>query len=333
MMQGVAILLMLFLHLFNDETRVETLCSNYLTIFGKPLVYYLTWAANPVPFYLILSGYGLSCVFQTDKLSPLGQVRRLSRLYFFHILTILIFVGIGSIVRPDKYPGSVSEFLLNITSWSSSYSAERWFLLPYALVSLSSLYLFRIKEKLGIWTTLAVTFFISLVTGFLISRYGEAFFYHHVWAILPILYAQFLFPFYLGDALHKMAQKRGSLQTSRSALKMSAPALLILLIALKSMSPHHYWNVPYTAVFILLFLNCPRPRFINVFLIEMGRLSMIMWFIHTYFSNYLFRDFIFSPHHPLLIFFLLLLCSYISAFIIDWVGQPIYQRMAKKWLC
>lgn len=107
--------------------------------------------------------------------------------------------------------------------------------------------------------------------------------------------------------------------------------MLILLIALKSTSPHSYFNVPYTAVFILLLLNCPRPRFLNVFLIEMGRYSMIMWFIHTNFCNYLFRDFIFSPRQPLLVFLLLLLCSYLSARVIHRIGNPLYNKLTRSW--
>lgn len=53
MMKGVAILLMIFLHLFNQEGNVA-LCHNLLFIDGIPLVSILSRAANPVAFFLIL---------------------------------------------------------------------------------------------------------------------------------------------------------------------------------------------------------------------------------------------------------------------------------------
>lgn len=51
-MKGVAILLMLFLHLFNQEDNVA-LCHNLLFVDGMPLVLILSRAANPVAFLLI----------------------------------------------------------------------------------------------------------------------------------------------------------------------------------------------------------------------------------------------------------------------------------------
>ena len=63
-LKGVAILLMLFLHLFNHEHEVA-LCSNSIFINGIPLVHLMTRMANPVPFFVILSGYGLYASYST----------------------------------------------------------------------------------------------------------------------------------------------------------------------------------------------------------------------------------------------------------------------------
>ena len=56
--KGVAILLMLYFHLFHREWSME-LCQTYLSVGDEPLVHWLTRATNPVAFFLILSGYGL----------------------------------------------------------------------------------------------------------------------------------------------------------------------------------------------------------------------------------------------------------------------------------
>lgn len=47
---GVAILLMIFLHLFNQMSNVE-LCRSFIYIGDIPFVYWLSAAANPVAFF------------------------------------------------------------------------------------------------------------------------------------------------------------------------------------------------------------------------------------------------------------------------------------------
>jgi len=57
--KGVAILFMLFAHLFNRLQLVDL--STPLAYVGEqPLVYLLIFAMNPVHFFIFLSGYGLS---------------------------------------------------------------------------------------------------------------------------------------------------------------------------------------------------------------------------------------------------------------------------------
>ena len=61
-LKGVAILLMVFLHLFtNKESDVNL--GFLLSINDTPLIFYLTRICNPVPFFLILSGYGLYTIY------------------------------------------------------------------------------------------------------------------------------------------------------------------------------------------------------------------------------------------------------------------------------
>ena len=49
-MKGVEILLMIFLHLFNQMSNVE-LCRSFIYIGDIPFVYWLSAAANPVAFF------------------------------------------------------------------------------------------------------------------------------------------------------------------------------------------------------------------------------------------------------------------------------------------
>lgn len=61
-LKGAAILMMLFLHLFqNLEWDISLNCLLYVG--DIPLIYYIARMCNPVPFFLILSGYGLYAVY------------------------------------------------------------------------------------------------------------------------------------------------------------------------------------------------------------------------------------------------------------------------------
>ena len=62
-LKGVAIVFMLYLHLFNQMPNVS-LCEYFITIGDIPFVHLLTRACNPVSFFLILGGYGMYMVYR-----------------------------------------------------------------------------------------------------------------------------------------------------------------------------------------------------------------------------------------------------------------------------
>ena len=62
-LKGIAILMMLFYHLF-FRAGLDELCSPLVMLGDDPLVSSLSRACYPVPFFLILSGYG--CTYEQD---------------------------------------------------------------------------------------------------------------------------------------------------------------------------------------------------------------------------------------------------------------------------
>lgn len=65
-LKGVAILMMLFYHLFNRLSLLGQ-CDCFLYISNVPLLHWLSKASNPVWLYLFLSGYGYSAKSKTLK--------------------------------------------------------------------------------------------------------------------------------------------------------------------------------------------------------------------------------------------------------------------------
>lgn len=82
--------------------------------------------------------------------------------------------------------------------------------------------------------------------------------------------------------------------------------LLIAFVAFRCCFEMGAFHTLYVAAFILLFVLAPRPRVLDAFLMEMGRRSTSMWFVHTYFCYYLFHDWIYGFRYPLLIFLVLI---------------------------
>lgn len=317
-MQGVAILLMMYLHLFNQMTNVD-LCQNFLYIGAIPFVNFFSRATNPVPFFLLLSGYGLYIVEHQRK--DYNILRKIKNLYIHYWISIIIFVTLGAyFVGTDKYPGSCERIIANITAWHTTWNGEVWFFFPYMLLALSSKWLFKLMDNVNVWLYMMGALFLSTSAAFCISRYGNAYFYHHQLPYMPILYLDCLFAFVSGawlakkNVIKKFSSKYESLKIKRYWLWV----LWILLIVLRCCFKTGAFHTFYAIVFVVLFANVPRWKWLNHFLKEMGRRSTSIWFVHTYFCYYIFHDFIYSFRYPVLIYLVLLACSYVSAVVIDY---------------
>ena len=316
-LKGVAILFMLFLHLFNQMSNVE-LCHNFLYIGETPLVHILSRATNPVDFFIILSGYGLYTVRIRGNYNV---IKKLWNLYKHYWITLLIFVPLGAyIVGTHKYPGSPINIINNITAWNTSYNGEIWFMFPYCLLALSSKTIFWIMSKLSPIIYFAITLLIYFCCGYCISRYGASYLYTHKLAYMPILYLELLFSFSMGAymANYDIVRKFDRIKDWRIG-----GVLLIIIVLARCLIESGAFHPIYAAVFIILFVNTTRPVFIDNTLMEFGKRSTSMWFIHTYFCYYLFHDEIYAFKYPIIIYFVLISISYAMAVVIDYLVKVV----------
>ena len=99
--------------------------------------------------------------------------------------------------------------------------------------------------------------------------------------------------------------------------------VLIALVVFRCCFETGAFHTLYVAAFIIMFVKAPRPKVLDAFLMEMGRHSTSMWFVHTYFCYYLFHDWIYGFQYPIVIFLVLLACSYVSAVVIDWINANV----------
>ena len=88
-LKGVAILMMVYLHLFNRKSNIG-LVTDFCYINDVPLVYYIHYATHPVAFFLILSGFGLFVNYEKNEMDK-NRVYRNIRLYVHYVFITLIF--------------------------------------------------------------------------------------------------------------------------------------------------------------------------------------------------------------------------------------------------
>lgn len=304
-MKGVAILLMIFYHLFNAS-------ENHL--------YVNTWLGqialrqNPVPFYLILSGYGM--YFVTNRG---GQDRhrwsRLLKLYLRYWCITAAFVSISYLTgsfEPDLSPLSI---LQNVTAFSTTYNNVAWFILPYAMLALSAPFLFRAMDRVGILPSLAIAYAVYC---------GAAYMNRYSWFGANVFqYFYLLFPFLLGGVMCKtclLEMIRNKFQSFDSHIYW---LLLALLVAARYFVGTGAVMAVYAFGFTLLLLLARRPSWLDSMLQHLGRHSTSMWLIHIYYVLYLTHDLLYGLGNPLLIMAVAVMATYITARLFDAVFKKL----------
>lgn len=282
-LKGVAILIMLWLHLFNNKAKASTL-ENLIIVDGIPFVFLLSkFTTICVGFYLFLGGYGL---YMSRVVSTKKNWQRVVLLFVNFWIVFVVFVILGSWIKPAQYPGSITKFIQNFTGWNTSYNGEWWFLFPYAMIILFSKYLFNwVSRQKTLWT-LILFGTIYLITILLISRFGEAYLYNNQLVYMPILVLSLLFPFLLG-ALCAREDWVDKTRNSLSHVKGKQLILLIslmLLITVSVLSPVLAPINPFIVVgFVVVFSNLKRTKYVDKILTGLGNESTNMWLIHTFF--------------------------------------------------
>lgn len=326
-LKGIAILMMLFLHLFNGSNLTDV-CEPLLFIGSTPLVHIISKACNPVGIFLMLSGYGLSYTYFRGKLSFNGQEHRLFKLYIHYWIILLIFVSIGSFVRPEKYPGSLSDIIMNFTSISNSYNSETWFLFAYALLSLTSVWIFKCIDKLGCVKSIIITWILYMISCYITSRYIAVNKAYTEWYTYIITYFNVLFSFVIGAVFHRQVEKgKGSIPFLHSH-KLTTFAILMTLIIINFFISSAATSYLFEFSYIFLLLHLTFNGITKRFLIAMGKQSMVMWLTHSFFCYHIFHDFIYGFKYPLVIYIVLIVISYVVSLPISYLSKAVIQRVA-----
>lgn len=333
-LKSIAILMMLFLHLFNT-LDYEGLFIPLIYIGEKPLVYYLSLFSDAcVPIFAFVSGFGLYYKYRQNKGSYniRSNAKRIYSLYKIYWIILFIFVlGVGSFLQVDGYPGDVTKFLLAFSGLTAStYNGAAWFFTIYVLFVIFSKSIFQILDR---FSKSFFVFVLALyIVGFYFRVYQTDIFSNAVldWLHTNLaLFGTTLFQFLLGAyALKYSWKQKVSTIFERVPLKNMVAMIGILgLIVFHGYVPN-FIVAPITGfVFIMLFTQMSLSKPLESILDFFTPHATNMWLIHMFFYLIFFKDFIYSPKYILPIYLLLILCCVTVSYFINFI---IGFRLTKK---
>ena len=327
-LKGIAVLMMVMLHLFN-RAEYYSLCHSYLYIDGTPLINRIALACNPVGFFCFLSGYGI--YYSCRHLKTQNEVfayasKRVFKLYLSLWLLFLIFIPLCSIVNPELYPGSLKTSITNIFAYTNTWNHTTWFVLPFTLVLLTCclwIKLLDTKKKA-----------ILLGGGIFLLYYIVAIVYGRFWdeltaqryLLICCRTVELLAPFAFGAIIQRFSHMEVPVKMKDSTLNIVSMFLACAMFVYSILRGIPLYPV-YCAVFMIVLANIRYGQLLcNVFRL-FGKYSMIIWLTHTFYFEVLFKNQIFALQYPVLIFIVVSILSLIAAMLLDKIVSPVIKSI------
>ncbi|MCF6142087.1 acyltransferase [Flavobacterium sp. K77] len=335
-LKAVAVLMMLFLHLFNRPFK--GLFQPLLFIGTQSLSYYISLFCDAcVPIFCFLSGYGLYFKFvkNTNAIYKQENSDRIKKLYINYWIILLLFaVLLGWLMNADGLPGDLTKFVLNVTAIDTSYNSAWWFFFTYLLLVASSAYLFYIIDRFPL-LFLSATLLIIYVIGFYYRVYQPGAFDNFVlnWFQRQLsLYATSLLSFCSG-AMALKYKWNTKMSFFFATLKFKNALILVaiaVLIVIHGVIPN-FIVAPFLAIpFIFLFCQLNLSKNVAQIFDYVAPHATNMWLVHMFFYVVYFESFIYSATYVLPIFFVLVSCSLFSSIIVNLLNNAILKKNKLK---
>lgn len=309
--KGVAILLMLWLHLFNNMQNVD-LCENLIYIGGVPISHLLARICGPVECFLFLSGYGLFYVYKAGRNS---NFNRIFKLYSPYLVTVTSFILLGNFIHKGTFNTSFSVLFQNLTGYTYTYNGTLWFFLPYVASMLIMPYIFKLTEKMGGVLLLILSLLFVLSVDVCIKKWG-LFLYAHLWIYRPLLIISFIAQMLIGSLM----LKTNYIEWFKNAFY--GHRLLLITLFICSTVGGIFFNFKIYHFCYIIFLipticTFRRWEWVNKLLVSLGNNSMIMWLCHAFYYQIILHNFLFSLKYPIIIFLTLTVLSYMTSVILS----------------
>ena len=333
-LKAIAILMMLCLHLFNNNWYLEGLYQPLIFIGKQPLIYYISLFCDAcVPILAFVSGYGLYFKYTKEpETYKIGNIKRIKKIYLnYWIILFLFAVLLGWIINKDSYPGSWLKFLLNFTALDTSYNGAWWFFTIYVLFVLTSSFWFRLLNKVNPYF-FVMALLLLYILGFYFRIYKTNLFENETLQWFhrqSALYFCTLFQFMLGAFALKYQWNThvGNIIDKLKYKNLVGMIGIVSLIVFHGIVPN-FVVAPFTALcFIFLFSQMNIGKVGNKVLDFLAPHTTNLWLIHMFFYLIYLKDFTYSATYVIPIFILLVIMCLLSSYVVNFINQK-----AQQWL-
>ena len=301
---GIAILLMIYHHLAAFPERFN---FNFQYLFSSDIEIYLgIFAKICVALYAFISGYGLYASM-TNHSSKYSVIQHLIKFYQKYWLVFILFIPLG--ILAGKFQFSTVNILGSIGGVYQKYNGEWWY----------------VGEYLNILITFPV--FYKLINyldrTYILNSKKNTWIKIFIYLLLIIIVRRI--DLYLAVCLVGMTCNKFSLferlEIFLSRYKLSvlgAIFFLSMILAFRTQTNNSdIFCAPLLIWSIIILKNNLNHSVINRFILYLGRYSIYMWLVHTFFAYYYFQNIILLGKYSVFIFILILLISLLSAILID----------------
>lgn len=340
--QGLAILMMLYHHLFSTP---EALGIKYksLLLFGNINVELkLAWFFKIcVGLYAFVSGYGLyksfklgqkdTCSFGERLLTDYKIIlKKLFNLYSVFWLVFIIFVPIGFIFFNKSF--EIKEFILGFLGLSNSYNGAWWYILQYLkmllvlpLVDVAFHWYISKKDRIiwilyiGIAVVAVIILYFVFPNDFdaTLQFFQPAFF-------LCFLMGYIISRFGLYELFYKLlGQKVMYILGILGFILVIAARIKIAKDASSAGLDFIFVPVFVYGFCVILCLCRPAVRFFAFF----GKYSTIMWLVHVFYYDHYAKGVVMATHFSTGIYLTLLILSVVTAIILNIVHTCLHKRV------
>lgn len=344
--KGIAIVLMLFHHLFFFPERIaeEIAYLGWIEVGGAWLAFLIgRFGKFCVALFLFLGGYGIHCASEkyAEDHSALSDMiyKRILNLYLEYWKVFAVFVPVCILAGTSNVVLDIQSLIWNITALDITYCGEWWFFRPYAAL----LFTYPVVQKAlrgkdRLQFDLLCVLFLNLFVGYVLpcvyeyrwaAKLSESLFWDIFSEMLSCAPA-----FYMGCVAAKydlLAKIRKTL--SGSFLRYGAACAVMAAIFCLYYDVFTLYDYIFAPIFTgaaIAVLSLPAFRWLYKLLEKIGQEGTVIWLVHSLYCYHLCQRLVFLPRYNAFIFLWLLAMCYVTAIVMRAFYDVVARGMRKS---
>lgn len=333
MLQGLAILMMLYHHLFSTPEALGVEYSSLLKFGDVNIELHMAWFFKIcVAIYAFVSGYGLYKSFANSKAGKslsfweilksdyVIVLKKLFSFYTVYWLVFIIFVPIGFVFYDKQF--NIKEFVMNFLGIESTYNGAWWYVLQYLkmlltlpLVDAVFTHFKEIKETIIKYSFVLIALVIAL---FMYFSYKDIF-YEIINFFQPAFYLCFLMGYLFSRfGVYEFVYR---IIPSRLLYTLAVTGFIAVIVVRVKMAKDAS-SAGFDFLFVCVFaygfavITEMLPQICKFFKF-FGQYSTIMWLTHVFYYDHYAKPLVMFGRQSTFIYLTLLILSLITAIVLN----------------